>query len=292
VSATFEDVYAASFRRIVGSLRSIVGADAEDVANDAFAVAWSRWDEVRTYDLPEAWVRKVARRIALARARREADRDSREVFAGEPTLVSTHDRDLHDAVRRLPDSFRAAVALHYLEDRTIDEVAEMLDAPTPTVKTWLHRARPRLAADVSGLRGRWTLDDPLTRDALAERAAAAGGGVGVDTVMARMPRDEARWVITIDDGRYLMINDDREYFDDGRVRWEAGTIRLRSTATTSGEVAYATRLDGGSLAIRVIESSMPPTDGVPDGVYHTTMFDRVSLTWRGLERIPSRIYRG
>jgi RNA polymerase sigma-70 factor (ECF subfamily) len=293
VTASFEDVYEASFRRVTRSIHAIVGADAEDVANEAFAAAWVRWDEVGAYDIPQAWVRKVARRMAIARARRERMRDAREVLATTDHAPSHRaDPDLGVALARLSDAARAAVALHYAEDRPLDDVAAALGTITPTVKTWLHRVRPRLAEDVAGLRGRWILEDPISRDALAERAVLAGAGHGVAAVMARMPATRARWVLTVDGGRYLMLNDDGEYFDDGRVRWEDRTIRLRSTEARWGEVTYAIDVDGPVLSIRVGDSTMQPVDGVADAVFHRTMYDRVALTWRGHEPIPTRIYRG
>jgi RNA polymerase sigma-70 factor (ECF subfamily) len=294
VGGTFEDVYASSFRRIASAVRPLAGADAEDVANEAFVVAWTRWDEVGRFDLPDAWVRTVARRIALARARREAMRASREASSGETRLDNEgpRDIDISAAIRRLPEPARAAVALHYTEDRALAEVAEALETIEPTVKTWLHRARPLLAEDVSGLRGRWVLDTPIHRDELRRRAVEAGAGRGLDAVMARMPRRRARWILTVDGARYLMINEDGEYFDDGRIRWQDAMIHLRSTTAPDGDATYVIQVDGSSLSIRVRGSTMHLVDGVADRVYHTTMFDAVTLSWQGYERIPARVHRG
>ena len=37
------------------------------------------------------------------------------------------------------------MALHYLDDRPVDEIADLLDVTPGTVKTQLHRARATLA---------------------------------------------------------------------------------------------------------------------------------------------------
>jgi RNA polymerase sigma-70 factor (ECF subfamily) len=53
------------------------------------------------------------------------------------------------AVRALPDRQRVAVVLHYVEDQSIDGIAEVLGIATGTVKATLHRARQTLAATLS-----------------------------------------------------------------------------------------------------------------------------------------------
>ena len=88
------------------------------------------------------WVRRVAiRRAVRVRDRRIA----------EPAFVQSDpppgaDLDLLAAVAALPRAQRAAVALFYLEDRPVAEVAELMGCSESTVKVHLHRARARLAA--------------------------------------------------------------------------------------------------------------------------------------------------
>ena len=49
------------------------------------------------------------------------------------------------AIDRLPDHFRAALVLCEYEGMAYVQIAEVLGASVPQVKTWLHRARRRLA---------------------------------------------------------------------------------------------------------------------------------------------------
>jgi RNA polymerase sigma-70 factor (ECF subfamily) len=51
---------------------------------------------------------------------------------------------LQQAVARLPEDYRTVVVLRYLEDMSCQDVAEALDLPLGTVKTWLFRAREML----------------------------------------------------------------------------------------------------------------------------------------------------
>jgi RNA polymerase sigma-70 factor (ECF subfamily) len=60
--------------------------------------------------------------------------------SGTPLKLS-----VDQCVERLPDSQRQVVSLFYLQDRSVSEVAAMLDLPENTVKSHLHRARRALA---------------------------------------------------------------------------------------------------------------------------------------------------
>jgi RNA polymerase sigma-70 factor (ECF subfamily) len=83
------------------------------------------------------WRSRASRREQI-RPRLERELD----FATFPKPV---DLDVLRAVRELPSSQRAAVALFYLEDRPVSEVAEILSCSEMTAKVHLHRARKRLA---------------------------------------------------------------------------------------------------------------------------------------------------
>ena len=70
------------------------------------------------------------------------------------------------AIERLPQHFRAALVLCEYEGMAYAQIAEVLGASVPQVKTWLHRGRRQLArmlSDyVSGER-RIGADAPQTR---------------------------------------------------------------------------------------------------------------------------------
>ena len=120
---------------------------AEDVAQEAFTQLFRNWAKVSRYDRPGAWVRRVAIRLAVRHARRERVR----VFLMrwvEPPQHETpaKDPDLIRAMRALPPQQRAAVALHYFEDRPVAEMAGILGCSPATVKVHLFKARRRLAS--------------------------------------------------------------------------------------------------------------------------------------------------
>jgi len=144
----FDELFRHEYPLVVGSLSLVLGdrSAAEDVAQDAFAQLLLHWRKVSRYERPGAWVRRVALRMALRwRTRRAAEtRALRLVDA--PAARPAPDPDLLRALRELPAIQRAAVVLHYLEDRPVAEVADLLGCAEGTAKTHLHRARRRLSA--------------------------------------------------------------------------------------------------------------------------------------------------
>lgn len=152
IPRAFPDWYRSEYHQVVALVYVLSGSRsaAEELAQDAFIEAHRRWDTVRTYDDPGAWVRKVAvnkarswgrRRSAEARAYAKHAGRQRELPAELPASAD----EFWSAVRSLPDRQAKIVALHYLDDRPVDEIAVLLDITPGTVKTQLHRARAALA---------------------------------------------------------------------------------------------------------------------------------------------------
>ena len=147
---TLDDVYATSYRRLVAQLHAVTGnrQEAEDVVQEAFIRAMPRWDDVRTYDSPEAWLRTVALNLARSRWRRTVRGAAALVKHGvpheQPELSPDH-VVLMTAMRGLPEKQREALVLHHFVGLSVDEVAASVGAPSGTVKARLSRGRTALA---------------------------------------------------------------------------------------------------------------------------------------------------
>lgn len=151
----FDEFYAASFRRLVGQVYAMTGslAEAEDAVQEACARAWQRWNKVREYNSPEAWVRTVAYRITVSSGRkarsrllahRRDDTDRGEVPGLNPDHLA-----LMSALRQISAEQRRAIVLHYLVGLSVDEICDETSAPPGTVKARLARGRKALAPYVS-----------------------------------------------------------------------------------------------------------------------------------------------
>ena len=145
-----QELYATSYRRLLGQLIGVTGnvAEAEDVVQEAFVRGLDHPRRLLSADNPEAWLRTVAVNLARSRWRR-----AQRLVGLAPRLVDApreSDSDGHivllQALRALPAGQREAIALHHLADLTVEQVAATLGLPTGTVKARLSRGRAALSA--------------------------------------------------------------------------------------------------------------------------------------------------
>jgi DNA-directed RNA polymerase specialized sigma24 family protein len=118
---------------------------AEEITQDAFVQLLLRWPKVARYQRPDAWVRRIAIRMAVRGLRRAALGRVLEREMEAPMVPAPVDVDLLAAVRRLPPAQRAAVVLFYFEDRPVAEIAPILGCTESTARAHLFKARRRLA---------------------------------------------------------------------------------------------------------------------------------------------------
>lgn len=149
----FEDFFAEHYGSVLRSLRLVVVdlGRAEDLAQEAFARAWSRWRTVSSMDRPLAWVYVVAINAERRRWRRERTRPaswSQDMTDPDPAghvLVAVR---LREALGALPVRQRTAIVLRYLVDLTVVDVAAAMGCAEGTVKATLHHALHALRVDL------------------------------------------------------------------------------------------------------------------------------------------------
>lgn len=148
-STSFVEFYRVEFPAMVALASTLVGRSAEDVAQEALIRAHGKWATISTYDNPGTWLRRVTINLATSKLRRQATafRKVGRLLDGTPTVAWTGslDDDLAEAIASLPKNQKAAVVLHYLEDRSVNEIAEMIGCAPNTAKVHLHRGRKALA---------------------------------------------------------------------------------------------------------------------------------------------------
>lgn len=143
----YADFFREQFTRVARIVTLIIRdpARAEDVTQDAFLELYRHWSTVSGYDRPEAWVRRVAIRLAVRVRRRDALWLAVRGLFQPIAEPARPDPDVAAAVGTLPPAQRAAVVLHYYEGRPVAEIAGLLGCAEPTARVHLHRARRRLA---------------------------------------------------------------------------------------------------------------------------------------------------
>ncbi len=141
--------YRAELRSLVALSAAIAGTDrAEEIAQEAMLRAHREWDRIARYDKPGAWVRRVAINLATsARRRRSSERRALERAGARRQLENPPPEvdEFWSLVRRLPHRQAAAVALHYLEDLSISDIADAHGCAEGTAKAHLHQAPRTLA---------------------------------------------------------------------------------------------------------------------------------------------------
>jgi RNA polymerase sigma-70 factor (sigma-E family) len=117
---------------------------AEDATQQTFTALYAKWPGIAP-DKIEAYARRVLVNTCIAVYRQRG----REVLRGEmPERVVREDHDerlaLLDALTRVTARDRAVLALRFLDDLPVAEVALILDVPEGTVKSQTSRALGRL----------------------------------------------------------------------------------------------------------------------------------------------------
>jgi RNA polymerase sigma-70 factor, ECF subfamily len=153
---------------IISACARILGdrSEAEDVAQEAFVIAYRSLGSWRADGAFGAWLSRIAVRLAIRRSQSrkqvtwldplaaEADQPGQDRFrtmgssdAVDPatTMLRTErDAQVRAAVASLDEPYREVVALRFFAERSLQEIADATERPLGTVKTHLHRGLARL----------------------------------------------------------------------------------------------------------------------------------------------------
>jgi RNA polymerase sigma-70 factor (ECF subfamily) len=122
---------------------------AEEVTQDVFLKLWRALPAYDGRAAVRTWLYTIARNTCLSAVRAESYRRTDELDErSEPAAPSQvlADLALDECLAKLPPAQREVVTLFYLQDKSVSDVAAMLQLPEGTVKSHLHRARRALAA--------------------------------------------------------------------------------------------------------------------------------------------------
>jgi RNA polymerase sigma-70 factor (ECF subfamily) len=148
---------------------------AEDLSQETFVKALNAIDSYRPEFKFSSWIFKIANNAAIDHLRRrELDTlsldgsphaETPEAMQAtalqigarqESPLDAVEARELGGAIEaaigRLRPEYRSCILLRHVEGRAYEEIAEILDLPLGTVKTYIHRARNELRLALAHLR--------------------------------------------------------------------------------------------------------------------------------------------
>ena len=140
-------------------LRRLAGSDdaAADLAQETWVKVLRGIAKLREPASLRAWLFGIARRVAMDRLRHQYARAVVDPAVIEEIPAQIADMDLEFdlgaleiGMASLPLTERDAVALFYLREFTIEQIAVLLDVPAGTVKSRLFRARNLLRKHLTG----------------------------------------------------------------------------------------------------------------------------------------------
>jgi RNA polymerase sigma-70 factor (ECF subfamily) len=141
----------------------------EDLAQETFVKVLNALDSYRPEFKFSSWIFKIANNAAIDHLRRKeldtlsldgapdaTDPERREGTSlqladpSENALQELEARELggqiEEAIAQLRPEYRSCIILRHVEGYPYEEIAEILDLPLGTVKTYIHRARVQLRA--------------------------------------------------------------------------------------------------------------------------------------------------
>jgi RNA polymerase sigma-70 factor, ECF subfamily len=148
---------------------------AEDLSQEAFVKVFNNLDKYDPKYKFSSWLFKIASNLAIDQLRKKSpvtlsldgSRSARTADEIESSRITVESRDenpeelleakelgaeIETAIGALRPEYRTAILLRHVEGRAYEEIAEIMEVPLGTVKTYIHRARAELRESLAHLR--------------------------------------------------------------------------------------------------------------------------------------------
>lgn len=129
--------------------------DAEEVAQDSFVKAFHKLDTFSRMSKFSTWIYRIVSNTAITYVRKkklnqfDLDKAKRVPVASKDEMEHSDRKWFIDkALSQMIPEDRMVVALFYLKDMTLEEIADITNYSTNTLKVRLFRARKRLADEL------------------------------------------------------------------------------------------------------------------------------------------------
>ncbi|MET1249521.1 MULTISPECIES: RNA polymerase sigma factor SigW [Sporolactobacillus] len=144
--------------RMVGNAQ-----EAEDLSQEAFIRAYNHIDQYDHERKFSTWLFRIATNLSIDFLRRRKSNISLDAVVPGTEGLSLNamlpdqteqpeelavrketEEMVQNEIKKLPEKYRSAVVLKYIEDLSLKEISEIMDIPVGTVKTRIHRGREML----------------------------------------------------------------------------------------------------------------------------------------------------
>lgn len=143
-------LYKQEYRALVGLATLLLGRQqlAEEIVQDTFARVLGEPPRLIEPGHLQAYVRAAVLNRCRSKIRRMILERRHTVAVSDGVYDRYPDHALRAALLELPMRQRQCVALRFYEDRTVEDIADLLSISTGSVKTHLHRGLQRLREHV------------------------------------------------------------------------------------------------------------------------------------------------
>jgi len=161
-SETYSQLIERYHRGLIQHLYNLVhdGDLAEDLAQEAFIRAYQKLNQYNPDYAFSTWLYKIADNIAYSHFKQvklSEDIDDYEdsLPDNRPSLDEVADRTIRKeavrtAIATLPTAYQRVITLYYWDNFSYEEIAQIMDRPVGTVRTWIHRAKEQLRKELYG----------------------------------------------------------------------------------------------------------------------------------------------
>jgi len=141
-------------------LRMVVNeADAEDILQDAFMEAFTNLGRLKNIDAFAGWLKRTVINKALNQLKKkrktwpETDDAELDNLPEEDTTDENDFREKVDAITAalnlLPDKYRVVINLHVFENLSFEEIADVLEIPSSTIRSQYLRSRQKILNSIA-----------------------------------------------------------------------------------------------------------------------------------------------
>ncbi len=150
--------------------------DAEDLVQETLYTAYNKFHQLRDSRKFKSWMFTILRNHFLKWQRRKAPVQADEFENGidylsqlesvslQPDVATAYEKKIEaetvqSILDKLPEKYKTVLILHYMEDSSYQEIADMLAVPVGTVMSRLSRAKQRMKKALL----RMTINEPQAK---------------------------------------------------------------------------------------------------------------------------------
>lgn len=126
--------------------------DALDAVQETVSKVWAKRKSLKQPEYFTTWVIRILIRVCMdeqKKKRREVPTDAGyDAVLAPHSVDSDHKLDMEKRIRKLQPKYRMVIVLKYYRDLTIPDIAELMDKPEGTIRTWLHKGLKLMRTEI------------------------------------------------------------------------------------------------------------------------------------------------